>query len=96
MQAIKAAGFGANILLFSVPAVDATIQLPLFDIYKKELHIMGSMINPDTHQRAVNLLNSGRLKVKELITHTYDLEHLDEAIHMQMSSESNKVIVHPH
>ena len=35
VQAIKAAGFGANILLFSVPAVDATIQLPLFDIYKK-------------------------------------------------------------
>ena len=96
MQAINAAGFGANILLFSVPAVDAAIQLPLFDIYKKELHIMGSMINPDTHQRAVNLLNSGRLKVKELITHTYDLEHLDEAIHMQMSSESIKVIVHPH
>ena len=96
MQAIGAAGFGAHILLFSVPAVDATVQLPLFDVYKKELHIMGSMINPDTHQRAVNLLNSGRLKVKELITHTYDLEHLDEAIHMQMSSESIKVVVHPH
>ena len=96
MQAIGAAGFGANILLFSVPSVDATIQLPLFDVYKKELHIMGSMINPDTHQRAVHLLNSGRLKVKELITHTYDLEHLDEAIHMQMSSESIKVMVHPH
>ena len=95
MQAIKAAGFGANILLFGVPAVDATIELPLFEVYKKELHIMGSMINPDTHQRAVNLLNSGRLKVKELITHTYDLEHLDEAIHMQMSSDSIKVIVHP-
>lgn len=44
---------------------------------------MGSMVNPDTHQRAVNLLNSGRLRVKELITHTYDLEHLDEAIHMR-------------
>ena len=95
-QAIKAAGFGANIMLFSVPSVHATIQLPLFDIYKKELHIMGSMINPDTHQRAVNLLNSGRLRIKDLITHVYDLEHLEEAIHMQMSSESIKVVVHPH
>lgn len=96
VQAIEAAGFGAHILLFSVPAVNAAIQLPLFDIYKKELHIMGSMINPDTHQRAVNLLNSGRLKIKDLITHVYDLEHLDEAIHMQMSGESIKVVVHPH
>lgn len=95
-QAIKAAGCGANILLFGVPSVKSTIPLPLFDIYKKELRIMGSMINPDTHQRAVNLLNSERLRIKDLITHVYDLEHLEEAIHMQMSSESIKVVVNPH
>lgn len=94
-QAFKAAGFNGNIVLFSVPTVDATIPLPLFDMYKKELHVCGSMINPDTHQRAVNLINSGKLELKKIITHQYDLEHLDEAIHMQMSSESIKVVVCP-
>lgn len=94
-QAFSAAGLGCRILLFSVPGVDSTVELPLFDVYKKELTIVGSMINPDTHQRAVNLLNSGSLKIKELITHAYDLEHLDDAIHMQMSAESIKVMVHP-
>ncbi len=94
-QAFSAAGFGATILLFSVPGVVATVPLPLFDVYKKELRIVGSMINPNTHQRAVNLINSGRLELKKLITHTYDLDHMDEAIHMQMSAESIKVVVHP-
>lgn len=94
-QAFSAAGFAATILLFSVPGVDAAVPLPLFDVYKKELRIVGSMINPDTHQRAVNLINSGRLELKKLITHTYDLEHMDDAIHMQMSAESIKVVVHP-
>ena len=94
-QAFSAAGFAATILLFSVPGVDATVPLPLFDVYKKELRIVGSMINPDTHQRAVNLINSGRLELGKLITHVYDLEHMDEAIHMQMSAESIKVMVHP-
>lgn len=94
-QAFKAAGFNCNIVLFSVPTVDATVPLPLFDIYKKELHITGSMINPDTHQRAVNLINGKRLQLKKLITHHYDLEHLDEAIHMQMGSDSIKVVVNP-
>ncbi len=94
-QAFAAAGFAATILLFSVPGVDATVPLPLFDVYKKELRIVGSMINPDTHQRAVNLINSGRLELKKLITHVFDLEHMDEAIHMQMSAESIKVVVHP-
>lgn len=94
-QAFRAAGFGATVLLFSVPGVDAKAALPLFDVYKKELRILGSMINPDTHQRAVNLINGQSLEIKKLITHAYDLEHLDEAIHMQMSSESIKVMVHP-
>ena len=94
-QAFSAAGTGCHILLFSVPGVNSTVEMPLFDIYKKELCITGSIINPDTHQRAVNLLNSGRMMIKELITHSYDLEHLDEAVHMQMSSESIKVMIHP-
>ena len=94
-QAFAAAGFGATVLLFSVPAVDATVALPLFDVYKKELHVVGSIINPDTHQRAVNLLNAGCLEIKKLITHVYDLEHLEDAILMQMNSESIKVVVHP-
>ena len=59
------------------------------------IHEIGSMINPDTHQRAVNLLNSGRLEIRKLITTAYDLEHLEDAIRMQMSSESIKVMVHP-
>ncbi len=59
-QAFQAAGRGATILFFSVPAVDGTVSLPLFEVYQKEWKIKGSMINPDTHQRAVNILNSGR------------------------------------
>ena len=94
-QAFDAAGFGATVLLFGVPLIDAKAGLPLFKVYQKELKIVGSMINPDTHQRAVNLINSGRLEIKKLLTHVYDMEHLEYAIRMQMSSESIKVIVHP-
>lgn len=94
-QAFRAAGLGATILLFSVPEPGSTAALPLADVFNKELTIVGSRINPDTHLRAVHLLNSGRMKIKQLITHAYDLEHLEDAIHMQMSSDSIKVVVHP-
>lgn len=94
-QAIAMAYQGATVLLFSVPPVGATIPLPLFDVYQKELKIVGSMINPDTHQRAVNLINSGRMKLDPLITHRFGLEKVEDAIKMQMSSESIKVVVHP-
>lgn len=95
LQAVKAAAAGANIVLFGVPAVDSSIELPLFDIYKKELRIIGSIINPDTHQRAVNLINSNKIQLQKLITHSYPLEQLEDAIHMQMKRESIKVVVHP-
>lgn len=94
-QALDIAGFGATILFFSVPSVDATIDLSLFDIFNKELKIIGSKINPDTHQRAINLINSGKLEIGELITHTFGLEQLEDAIDKQMDSDSIKVIVRP-
>ncbi len=94
-QAFEAAAKGATLLLFSVPAVDASFPLSLFDVYKKELTIKGSFINPDTHERAVALLESGRIQIEPLITHRFGLDELEKAIHTQMSSESIKVLVIP-
>lgn len=92
-QAFEAAAKGATLLLFSVPTVDASYSLSLFDVYKKELTIKGSFINPDTHARAVALLESGRIQIAPLITHRFPLDHMDEAIQTQMGSDSIKVLV---
>ena len=95
-SAFQLAKKGATIVLFSVPKVEATFDLPLFDVYKKELTIRGSFVNPDTHERAVRLINSGKLDFTSIITHRFNLDQLPEAIAMQMSSESIKVVVCPH
>ena len=95
-SAFQLAKKGATIVLFSVPKVDATFDLPLFDVSTKELTIRGSFVNPDTHERAVRLINSGKLDFTSIITHRFNLDQLPEAIAMQMSSESIKVVVCPH
>lgn len=92
-SAFQFAGKGATVLLFSVPKVDATFDLPLFDVYKKELTIKGSFVNPDTHARAVALINSGNVDFGPIITHRFPLDQLPEAIAMQMSDASIKVVV---
>ena len=94
-QSFDCAAKGATVLLFSVPAADATFALPLFDVFSKELTIKGSFVNPDTHSRAVAMLNSGKIKTAPLITHRFGLDRLEEAIGMQMSAESIKVLVKP-
>ena len=92
-SAFQFAGKWATVLLFSVPKVDATFDLPLFDVYKKELTIKGSFVNPDTHARAVALINSGKVDFGPIITHRFTLDQLPEAIAMQMSDASIKVVV---
>ena len=92
-QAFEAAKRGATILLFSVPKAGSFYQLSLDDVFHKELTILGSMINPDTHERAAQLINSGRINLKPIITHRYTVDQVEEAILMQMSNESIKVIV---
>lgn len=92
-QAFEAADRGAAVLLFGVPKPESTYTLHLEDVYQKELRVVGSMINPDTHGHAVALLNSGRLQIDPLVTHIYPIEQMQEAILKQMETDSIKVIV---
>ena len=92
-QAIDAAARCGRILLFGVPHPEAILQTKMHPIFQKELTIMGSFVNPDTQSRAVALLASGQLKIKPLITHRYPIAQLEDAIKMQTSAESIKVLV---
>ncbi len=92
-SAFDFAAKGATLVLFSVPKPEAQFPVPLFDVYKKELTIKGSFVNPDTHDRAVALINSGRVDFGPIITHRYPLAELSKAIEAQSGSESIKVVV---
>ncbi len=92
-QAFESAMRGTTLLLFSVPKAGAIHPLSMEEVYQKELRIVGSMINPDTHQRAVDLINNGRINFAPIITHHYPVEQVKEAILMQMSDSSIKVLV---
>lgn len=94
-QAFEAAKRGTTVLLFSVPKAGSFHPLSLEDVYQKELTVVGSMINPDTHGRAVALINEGKIKLEDIITHSFPVEQLEQAIHMQMSDASIKVIIEP-
>lgn len=94
-QAVDMADKGGRVVLFGVPAPDAAMPLPLFDVFKKELQIRGSFINPDTHEAAAALLNAGKLNVRPLITHRFALEDTPLAIATQREAASIKVMVLP-
>ena len=94
-QALEITKRGTTVLLFSVPKAGTSVELSLDDVFHKELRVIGSIINPDTHGRAAALINSGRIRLDIIQTHVFPVEQVKEAILMQQSNESLKVLVKP-
>jgi 2-desacetyl-2-hydroxyethyl bacteriochlorophyllide A dehydrogenase len=94
-QAIASVKRGGTVLLFSVPDVEASLQVRPFDIYQKELTIKGSFINPNTHGRAVTLIGQGMVELEALISHRFALADLGKALAMHSNPQSVKILVEP-
>lgn len=91
--AIQAASKGATVMLFGLTKPKAEVTILPFDIFKKELHITASFVNPLTQSRAVELLASKRIRVKELIGITLPLERLTEALSDPKYRAMTKILI---
>lgn len=79
-QAIGLAGNKGTVMMFGLTKPDAEIEVKPFQIFQKELTLKASYINPNTQQRALELINSGRLDVESMICRTIGLEELEEVL----------------
>ena len=75
-DAVRFAGMGATVMFFGLSGAGNTFPLDANEVFKKELHITSSFINPYTYSRAIKVLESGRLDVKSIITTVLPLEQI--------------------
>ena len=59
------------------------------------IDIMGSFIANDTFPATVELLEGGRLDLRNLVTHKFALKEIHAAIEAMRSGEAIKILVHP-
>lgn len=78
-NAIHYAGKAATVMIFGLTEPDCSIPYMPFQAFKKELTLKTSFVNPNTHGRATELISSGRLRLKELISDKVKLENIQEA-----------------
>lgn len=93
-QAIDWAAPGGTIVWFGVAPPGDTVGVEPNLLFRKELTIKGSLINPHTHGRALSLLASGQVNVKPLITRTIGLDALLQVL-SQDAGEEIKTVVTP-
>jgi 2-desacetyl-2-hydroxyethyl bacteriochlorophyllide A dehydrogenase len=90
-QAIELARRGGRVLAYGAAPADATIEVRPFEIYSKELTIVGSYAGTyETWPKAIDLISNGRFDPNELIDSVRPLSDVMAAIE---SLETDKSVV---
>jgi L-iditol 2-dehydrogenase len=95
LDAIKYAGKNSVAMLFGLGNPNDAITVKPFELFKKEVSIKASFINPYTQSRALEILKSGKLDIKSLISHEIALEELTDVLSDPEKRRCGKVIVNP-
>ncbi len=92
-QAISAAGNKSTVMMFGLTKPQDTISVKPFEIFKKEITLRSSYINPYTQRRALDTIVSGRLDVSSMIYKTTKLEELPGILSDKKERGAGKYII---
>ena len=92
-QAVHLAGKKATVMFFGLCAPNDILNIKPFEIFKKELTIKSSYINPYTQQRAVEMIDSKRIDVKSMIYSVEKLEALPQILSDRNLRRKGKFII---
>lgn len=86
---------GGTIVMFGVPSKGATMNLDMSVIYSKELSIVPSYAASDRDtKQALDLISSGKVNAKRLITHRYSLNDSQKAFeHAHTGQNAMKIVI---
>ncbi|MCX7776849.1 MAG: zinc-dependent alcohol dehydrogenase family protein [Armatimonadetes bacterium] len=86
---------GGRLLIFGVAPLDADVPIRPFEIYRRELTLIGAFSLGYEFDSAIRLLSSGQIHYKPLITHRMPLDGIHEALEYKRRGVGLKAIVFP-
>lgn len=92
-EAIRIAGKKSTVMFFGLTAPDETISVKPFEIFKKEIEIKASYINPYTQGRALALIDGKKIDVSSMVK-TEPLLALPEIL-ADRNKRSAKIVICP-
>lgn len=85
---------GAKIVIYGVASNDDEITISPYDVFQKELKIIGSFAQTHCFDRAITFIRNGIVSTDGLITHRFPLEDFGKAIEQVETGRGHiKVIV---
>ncbi len=92
-QAVDIAGCYSTVMLFGLTSPDAKMEIKPFQLFKKEITIKASFINPYTFERAKALIGSGKLDVTSMIYARPSVEELPRILADKTARSAGKYVV---
>lgn len=89
--AIEATKKGAQVLMFGVGKPDQKFSMNTYEVFKKQLTIQGSFINPNAFEDSLALLSSGKLDVEPWISHELALSEVQSYLNGNISGVSKAI-----
>ena len=91
--AIQCAGKGATVMMFGLTGPGTNVTVDPEVVFKKELKLTSSFINPYTFERSIAILESGKLNVTEMISDVIPLEDCVKAFEDESYRRKGKVVI---
>lgn len=90
---VQAAGKGSKIVIFGLAPSDHNVTFNLQYLFKNEIMILNSFLNPFTFGDAVNLLAAERVNVKKLISDKTELKDINKIFKHGMNKSIKQQII---
>lgn len=92
-EAIEIAGKRSTVMIFGLTGPNDEIKLHPFELFKKELTIKGSFVNPYTTQRAIDMIESGKIDVESMVAEKAELSELPAVLASDERRSRGKIII---
>ena len=86
---------GGTLLVYGVYPEKETVRFNPFDLFRREITIKGSFAQIDAFPRALAYLESGKIKVNEIVTDEFALEDWPKVLEHAWSRKGIKIAVIP-
>jgi D-arabinitol dehydrogenase (NADP+) len=94
-DAIQFARRGGTLLVYGVYPESDSVRFNPFDIFRREITIKGSFAQIDAFPRALAYLESGKIKVNEIVSDEFDLKDWGSVLEHSWSRKGIKIAVIP-
>jgi L-iditol 2-dehydrogenase len=84
---------GGHLVLFGVTNPEQQIMLSPYNLFKNDISVCGSFLNPGTFQSGIDLIQTKKLTFDDVDIHTFPLTQIDHGIDNQRKRKSLKTVI---